>query len=338
MPSRRTCVPQGLLVLLLLAVAPFGHTALSTEVAAAIDAQVAQFESDAVVVYCGEERAYGSGALAEKYNVASVRKSLVSALYGIAAERGLVDLDASLAQLAFDDALYPLSAAEREATLRQLLKSRSGIYLPAHGESPSMRRRKPERGSYPPGAHFYYNNWDFNALGLVFEQVTGTALGEAFQDWIAEPVGMEDFQPGDVVWQPADERAGLAMYRFFMSARDLARFGVLYATGGRWREQQLVPAAWIRETHSVYSAVPYGIWDGYGLLWWYKANSDSWWALGSGGQRIIVGRERRATIVTLNNTGQGPASRWWYRHFGRAAPEWEAFSVLELATGPGGCS
>ena len=338
MPKRRNYLPPGLIGLLLLAVVPCVRAALSTEVAVALDAQVAQFESDAVVVYCGEERAYASGALAEKYNVASVRKSLVSALYGIAAERGLVDLDASLGQLGFDDALHPLSTSERKATLRQLLEARSGIYLPAHGESPSMRRRKPERGSYPPGAHFYYNNWDFNALGLVFEQVAGMALGEAFQAWIAQATGMEDFEPGDVVWQPADERAGLAMYRFFMSARDLARFGTLYANGGRWRQQQVIPAGWVGETLSVYSTVPYGIWDGYGLLWWYKANSDSWWALGSGGQRIVVDRGRRTAIVTLNNTGQGPASRWWYRHFGRAAPEWEAFSVLELATAPGGCS
>jgi len=335
---RRGCLRFVLLILCLLTILPSARAAMSIEVVAALESQVAQFESDAVVVYCGEEYAYGSGTLSEKYNVASIRKSLVSALYGIAAARGLVDLDASLGQLGFDDALHPLSATERGATLRQLLKSRSGIYLPAHGESPSMRRRKPQRGSHLPGAYFYYNNWDFNALGLIFEQVTGMALGEAFEAWIAVPVSMQDFQPGDVVWQPADERAGLAMYRFFMTARDLARFGALYANGGRLGQQQLVPAGWVRETLSVYSEVPYGIWEGYGLLWWYKTNSDSWWALGSGGQRIVVDRERRATIVALNNTGQGPVSRWWYRHFGRAAPEWEAFSVLELATAPAGCS
>jgi len=307
------------------------------ETTQALDAQVAQFESDAVVVYCGTDRAYASGATAEKYNVASVRKSLVSALYGIAGARGLLDLDASLQSLAFEDDLYALGEAEQRATLRQLLQARSGIYLPAHGESASMRRRKPERGSHPPGSHFYYNNWDFNALGLIFEQVTGEALGEAFREWIAEPTGMQDFRAEDVVWQPADERAGLAMYRFYMSARDLARFGALYANGGRWQERQVVPAAWVADTFTVYSSVPYGIWDGYGLLWWYKANSDSWWALGSGGQRIAVDRSRGTAITTLNNTGQGFLGRWWYRHFGSAAREWEAFSVLEIATAPGGC-
>lgn len=56
-----------------------------------------------------------------------------------------------------------------------------------------MIDRKPARGSFGPGEEFYYNNWDFNVLGTIFETETGIALGVAFNQWIAQPLGMQDF-------------------------------------------------------------------------------------------------------------------------------------------------
>src|SRR5688572_21648311 len=50
-----------------------------------------------------------------------------------------------------------------------------------------------------------------------------------------------------------------------MSARDLARLGVLYLRGGKWRDAQLIPSSWITESTRSYSDVPTG---GYGYMWW----------------------------------------------------------------------
>ena len=56
-----------------------------------------------------------------------------------------------------------------------------------------MKKNRPARGSHAPGTFRYYNNWDFNVLGTIFEKRTGLKIGEAFYQRIAKPIGMQDF-------------------------------------------------------------------------------------------------------------------------------------------------
>ena len=68
--------------------------------------------------------------------LASVRKSLLSALIGIAVERGEIDLSQPIGALGIDDNEPSLTAEEKSATVRDLLMSRSGIYHAALYETP----------------------------------------------------------------------------------------------------------------------------------------------------------------------------------------------------------
>lgn len=56
-----------------------------------------------------------------------------------------------------------------------------------------MKARRPARGSHRPGTFWYYNNWDFNALGTIFEQASGTHIYTEFKRRIAEPLQMQDY-------------------------------------------------------------------------------------------------------------------------------------------------
>src|SRR5262249_34961736 len=114
------------------------------------------------------------GDTSGKFMMHSMRKSLLSALYGIAVHDGRIRLDKTLAELGIDDTPHSLTASEKEATVRDLLQSRSGVYHAAALETPDMALTRPPRGSRPHGTHWYYNNWDFNVLGTIFEQETGT--------------------------------------------------------------------------------------------------------------------------------------------------------------------
>ena len=53
------------------------------------------------------------------------------------------------------------------------------------------------RDSDEPGTFWHYNVWAVNALSTIFENTTGMDQFEAFQDWIAGPIGMEDYRTGD---------------------------------------------------------------------------------------------------------------------------------------------
>jgi CubicO group peptidase (beta-lactamase class C family) len=209
------------------------------------------------------------GDTAIKSNLHSVRKSLLSALIGIAVDERKIDLNSSLGNLGIDDNAPSLTEAEKAATVADLLKARSGIYHAALYETPAMARLRPPRGSHPPGMFWYYNNWDFNALGTIYERAVGQSVFSAFNEKIARPIGMQDYQPsdGEYVKGAASDHAA---YPIRMSARDLARFALLYLHGGRWKDRQIVPAAWVRESTQSYSDAfsERGPGLGYGYMWW----------------------------------------------------------------------
>ena len=139
------------------------------------------------------------GPVEEKLQIFSIRKSLVSALFGIYAHRDQVDLDATLADLGIDDK-QGLTVQERQASVRELLAARSGVYHPAAYETPGMASNRPERGAHAHGEHWFYNNWDFNALNTIFEKTTGVKIPAAFRGRIADPAGMQDFRQEDVLY------------------------------------------------------------------------------------------------------------------------------------------
>jgi len=187
--------------------------------------------SDAfMVVYDGAVLA-AWGDVTQRFMCHSVRKSFLSALYGVHANEGNIDLDKTLEDLGIDDD-PPLMPEEKQARVIHLLKCRSGVYHPAAYETPGMKERRPARGSKQPDALWYYNNWDFNALCTVFEREPGPRLFEEFERRIAEPLGMEDFRLMDTYYHLEAQHSLHPAYPFKMSARDMARFGLLYARGG----------------------------------------------------------------------------------------------------------
>src|ERR1044071_4229404 len=142
------------------------------------------------------------GDVDKKISSYSVRKSLISALFGMYAQEGVIDPNETLAQLGIDDKPDRLTPSERQARVVDLLRARSGVYHPVDFESKAQIAERPARGSHAPGTFWFYNNWDFNALGTIFETKTGRPMGETFYDRIAKPIGMQDFQPGDVYYLP----------------------------------------------------------------------------------------------------------------------------------------
>jgi CubicO group peptidase (beta-lactamase class C family) len=207
------------------------------------------------------------GNVGTKYHVHSIRKPFLSALYGIYWGRGKINLNATLEELNIDDIPPSLTKEEKMATVSDLLKSRSGVYHEAAAETRDMVGMRPLRGSHPPGTFFYYNNWDFNALGTIFEKMTGAKIFEAFKREIAEPIGMEDFSLDDCQYSYEEKKSKHPAYNFRMTARDMARFGLLYQRKGNWNGRQIIPQDWIEKSTQAYSIVDEKLGVGYGYMW-----------------------------------------------------------------------
>ena len=209
------------------------------------------------------------GDFDKKIDSYSVRKSLLSALYGIYSAEGVIDINQTLEQLGIDDSPDPLTKEEKQARVVDLLRARSGVYHAVDFETASMQKSRPSRGSHAPGTFWYYNNWDFNVLGTIFEKKTGLKIGDAFYQRIAKPIGMEDFQPSDLFYFGGPLSIHPA-YHFEITARDLARFGLLYLRHGRWNGKQIVPEAWVERSSHANEMVKSDGADlgGYEYLWW----------------------------------------------------------------------
>ncbi len=236
------------------------------------------------------------GQTERPFNCHSMRKSILSALFGICTDQRAIDLDKSLEELGIDDNEPSLTETERQATVRNLLKARSGIYHSALYETEAMKARRPERHSHAPGEFWYYNNWDFNALGTIFQQQTARSIFEEFDTRLARPLGMQDFDRAAHTRYITGRDSVHPAYPFTLSARDLARFGLLFSRDGRWRDQQIIPPQWVRESTQSYSDA--GDRGGYGYMWWVARDGKhypgglvpdgSFSARGAGGHCILV--------------------------------------------------
>ena len=250
----------------------------------------------------------------------SMRKGIYNALVGMLVSDGAIDLRSTLAELDVDD-LQGLTPKERSATVEHILASRSGIYHPSAYEPSSMKRNRPERGAHAPGEHWFYNNWDFNVVAHLIEAASNQSVGEMFERRIASPLEMEDFSGDDVFsfYEPSRSRYPAPIFR--LSARDLARFGVMYSHGGIWSGKRLVDPDWIYTSWKVRTEfADRDSWEkasGFGYLWWIHhrdAATDRQFRAheialtrGSGGQVLAIFPELELVIVHLTDTDSGAA-------------------------------
>ena len=258
---------------------------------------------DAFIVLRGEKVLMEYGAVGTPMNLASARKSVLSLLYGIAVDRGLIDLHETLGALRIDESRTPLTPAEKQATVEHLLQARSGIYLTSGAETVENKEGRPQRGQFAPGEHYFYNNWDFNVLGAIFEKKTGLSIGEAIDTWLATPLGMQDFSREHVLYDNQGSDSDYRTYRIHMSARDLARLGALVAQEGMFNGKRVVSAAWIARSTTKYSTTQNPFYDGFGYSWWLNSELGAVVADGWGGQYLLVDPARELTLVARRDTG-----------------------------------
>jgi len=213
------------------------------------------------------------GDIEELSYVASVRKSILSMLYGYWVENGTIELDTTLAELGFDD-IGGLLPIEKQATIEHLITARSGVYHPASYSGDDLRHA-PERGSQQPGTYMLYSNWDFNAAGAVFEHLTRRNIYDELQAQLAIPLQFEDWN------RSMQHKAGdltvsrYPAYPIWISTRDMARIGYLMLHEGQWEGEQVIPRDWARRIVSVVTPLeemnPVSRRDGYlgyGYMWW----------------------------------------------------------------------
>ena len=182
-------------------------------------------------------------------DVASIQKSIVSVLIGIAVDQGLLDLDAPVST--YREAGWSNAPCDEESriTVRHLLSMTSGL-------SPALEHQA------PAGSVWSYNTRAYSQLVEVLEAVTGDGIGPLTKRWLTDPIGMDDTAWRRRHWvTPGMDANPLGL---FTTARDLVRFGGLMLAGGVWQGRTLVSRGFVEAAVQPSQ----GLNPAYGLLWW----------------------------------------------------------------------
>ena len=249
-------------------------------------------------------------------DVYSITKSVVATLTGIAISEGAIpSLDARLADLLPTHAAA-MTAAQREATLRQLLTMNAGL-------APSLKYTPPEldavdamlaNASQLPGSGFDYSEASYHVLGAVVADRTGRPLLDYAREKLFDPLGIpttgaEQPRPGDRWfsgavrgWAVDPQGRNIGYSHLALTADDLLRLGRLWRDSGAYQGRQLVPAGFIAAmTKPQIDTGEPGWGYGYGM-WLVKADGhDAFGAMGSGGQMIEVVPDLRLIVVVASD-------------------------------------
>lgn len=239
----------------------------------------------------------------------SVAKSYLSALVGILLEEGQI---ASLDDPVTKYAPSLKGSAYDGASLRNVLHMASGVtfdedYLDYDSDINRMGRVVALGGELDdftaelsetftaPGSQWQYVSIDTHVIGMVVRGATGRSVPELLSEKVIAPLGLEH-APYYIV-----DGSGTAFVLggLNMTTRDYARFGQMFAQGGQWNGQQIVPEDWVTESTSPTAPTAEGR-IGYGYQWWIPqgAPEGEYMARGIYGQYIYVDSARDVVIAT----------------------------------------
>ena len=260
--------------------------------------------------YLVAEDYFNIGSVEQKVNIHSVTKSYTSALVGVALAQGyLSSLDQKMMEFFPEFAERVTDPRKKQITIRQMLQMRAGypweestaelFELLYSGFRPSTLVDVPLVRD--PGTDFEYSNLTSHLLGIIVARACKKDLKSFAQEHLFSPLGIE---PG--FWQQDWEGYYLGFSDLHISARDMAKFGLMYQNDGEYDGNQIIPADWVHDSLQIYSENAWKIrvgrnWrdNGYGYQWWSVRAGDHRYSLawGHGGQQIVLLDEFDMVIV-----------------------------------------
>ena len=268
----------------------------------------------------------------------SATKSIVSALVGIAIDRGHIEsVDALVVEIFSNREIKNLDERTQAMTIRDLLSMETGLhsrdsYIYQYEGLFEMQRTDDWlqyaldlRMAAQPGERFDYSNISTFLLSAVLMEATGVETLEFARRTLFAPLGIED-----IIWEWNSEGYPMAWARMWLKPNDMAKIGLLYLQQGEWEGEQIIPADWVRESLTPFAYQKNAVailnadmsrdgeastrnWvaqrffrpfaDGYGYQWWLHRDGH-YSAVGTSGQFIVVAPEQNLIfVVTAKSSG-----------------------------------
>jgi CubicO group peptidase (beta-lactamase class C family) len=275
---------------------------------------------------------YFHGFTAEDpHHVASVTKSVLSAIVGIAVEKGFIkSIDHNVLDYFPEYTPDPSHTLVRQVTLRHLLTMTAPFLWHAgiSGNEPLDRLRRQKKwvpyilsllGRNGQLGSFQYCTAGTHLLSAILSRTTRQSAREFANENLFRPTGMReipDYQMqsfgaedyfGEKLtgWIADPEGNSVGGWGLTLTPRDMARFGYLFINHGLWNGLQVVPEAWMRASTEKNA-------HSYGYLWWLKEEKGvfAFSALGSGGNIICCIPDKDLVVAIASGIIAKPRDRW----------------------------
>ncbi len=258
-------------------------------------------------------------------NVKSITKNILSALVGIAVDRGYLEgIDETIDTYFPDEMENERDIRKKNITIRHLLTMTSGLetepnerlcpYVDSANWVQYILARKMARAA---GERWVYTTANTHLLSAILTRSTGMSTLDFARTALFDPLGIE---PGE--WERDPQGIYYGGNNLFLRPIDLARFGLLYLNRGRYAGKQIVPEAWVRESASFQADQgrewsPFHV-NGYGYLWllFRIGPYDHFAAWGHGGQFVFV-IPQLELVVVITSQWEGLSSTEHYRNLSR---------------------
>lgn len=260
------------------------------------------------------EEYYNGRSAADPANLKSASKSVISALVGIAIDRGLIEsVNAKVAEYFPEYLSQSRNADKQQITVENLLTMQSGL------ESTSKRNY----GAWVlsdnwvefaldqplvamPGTDMLYSTGSTHLLSAIIERASGMNTKQFAQQVLASEL---DFSIA--YWSQDPQGIYFGGNDMEMTPRHMLKFGELYLNDGRYQDKQIIPAEWIEQSYLPHAVSPRGQGRFYGYGWWLRdlAGMQVPVAWGYGGQLIFVVKPLDLVVVATSDSIPDPQRR-----------------------------
>ena len=251
------------------------------------------------------EKYYQGLNLNEYSDIASVTKSFISALIGIAINEGYIkSVNENIIEFFPEYLNSDIDSRFTQITISHLLTMSSGLKwndfkLPENVDfSNRINVFFNLDFSDEPGKQFNYNSLGIYILSVILTKSTEMSTKEFADKYLFSLIDIHEYK-----WTTS-----MGYYHgghgMSFKTRDLAKFGSLYLNNGVWNNRQLIPTHYINSSTHKQNDGGFPENESYGYLWWITSinNINAYFAAGHGGQFIYVVPKFSLVIIITSNT------------------------------------
>jgi CubicO group peptidase (beta-lactamase class C family) len=253
------------------------------------------------------ERYYHGSARDQSNNVHSASKSVLEALLSIAIQQGAIGSWSDRVSTYLPEYFAGASAGRQRITIRHLLTMSSGLrWVEDKTEYQIQRKHDWVRAvlaaplRHRPGTRFRYSTGNTHVASALLQRATGMKTSAFAEQYLFGPLGITAEH-----WGHDPKGVDSGGYNVYLTPRELAKFGLLYAQGGLWHGERIIPASAVTRAATRVWRVDSDF--SYATGWWQRRLSghDMFFCWGWGGQFVYVIPDLDMVMVTTEDTADG---------------------------------